>query len=80
MNKETLQQRLNEVEASINQTNAAIQQHVANLNMLQGNRNELFFWLKSLEESQEISLEQFHDAAENAANEISKVEENVDQS
>lgn len=49
MTKEIIQQRLKELETAIEKQNQIINQDMANLNMLEGGKQECLFWLKKLE-------------------------------
>lgn len=62
MTKELLQERLKEIEKAIENQNAIVQQHMANLNMLNGGLQEILYWLKRLDEEPALTLEQFKSA------------------
>ena len=49
MKKETLQQRLAVIEAELVKQQAFVEQATANLNMLQGGKQECLYWLRILE-------------------------------
>lgn len=52
MTKEKLQERLNEIDQNINKIDSHIKQLVANLNMLDGGKQECLYWLKELEKAE----------------------------
>lgn len=49
MTKESVNKRLLEIESAITNTNKQIQQLMANLNMLEGGKQEALYWLNLLE-------------------------------
>jgi len=49
MTKEKLKERLHEIEQNINKIDSHIKQLLANLNMLDGGKQECLHWLKELE-------------------------------
>ena len=51
MNKEILEERLKEIESAIDKQNKIINQDMANLNMLEGGKHEVLFWLKKVNEA-----------------------------
>ena len=50
MNESDLLIRIAEIENAIRETNGVLQQQSANLNMLEGGRQECLFWLAKLKE------------------------------
>ncbi len=48
MNEQKLQERLKEIDEAIKKQNQLINQHVANLNILEGGRQECQFWINRL--------------------------------
>jgi hypothetical protein len=50
MNKEKLTDRLQEIETATINTNTQINQLMANLNVLQGSKNEAEHWLSKIDE------------------------------
>ena len=58
MNKEELKKRLIFIEEHIKKTNQEIQKNYANLNILEGGKQECLYWLKTMEiEVSEVSEE-----------------------
>lgn len=52
MDKEVLKTRLKEIEDAIQKQNGVVQQAMANLNMLEGGKQELLFWLAKMDETE----------------------------
>lgn len=50
MNKDNLEIRLKEIETAISNTNSQINQLMANLNMLEGGKQELIYWINQKSE------------------------------
>jgi hypothetical protein len=60
MRKEDIQKRLEEIDKAIEKENAIINQHIANVNMLNGGKQEALYWLNKLNHPEDaMNIEQF---------------------
>ena len=55
--KENIKKRLEEIEGAIARTNGIIQQTMANLNVLEGGRQECLYWIKHFETIEQKEIE-----------------------
>ncbi len=56
MNKDILKERIKKIEDSIEAQKKIIDQVMANLNMLEGGKQESLHWLKEIEESEKTGI------------------------